>query len=313
MKINLNLSFFFYALLIGFVIIPAKYSFSDSHSIQIATIFDTLVDSIEKDTKKANKIKQILEGTGNILSSTMDMDYQTEFSIGESLALEGLNRYGLSIQDSELQRYVNLMGNALAKNSIRFEIPYYVMIVNSSIYNAFACPGGIIFITSSLVELMNDESELAGVIAHEIAHVALKHAVQTLKRSNFFQGVGKITAATMKKNKGQQMYQIINGLQTVLFDTGLDKQMEFEADRMGMDIAYRTGYDPRGLIRVLQALSMQRAFTHQKGSWFSTHPPLSERINACNQNSSQYLDAKELARVANRFISYKTRIVTQNQ
>jgi predicted Zn-dependent protease len=101
---------------------------------------------------------------------------------------------------------------------------------------------------------MESESQLAGVLAHEVSHVGHRHALKSIKRAKFFEGVGKVTAATMKGDKGKEFQGMIGDLQTVLFDKGLDKPMEFEADLSGMEAAYRTGYDPSAMIMVLKAL-----------------------------------------------------------
>jgi beta-barrel assembly-enhancing protease len=155
-----------------------------------------------------------------------------------------------------------------------------------------------------LVKGMRDEAELAAVLAHEVAHVAHKHALQSIQRAKFFEGVGSITAATMKGAQGEQFVDMINGLQTVLFDKGLDRNMEFEADATGMEIAYRTGYDPAGMIRVLKMLAARAAAANQKGSWFSTHPPLAERIQRMEALMAKYPDADSLARLPSRFAEY---------
>ena len=255
-----------------------------------------------KDLQKAQKI---LEGAGNIISSTSDIDYEAEFAIGESLSLEGFKRYGLPAENKEVQKYVNLVGNAVARSGNRADIPYYFTIVQSSLYNAFACPGGIIFVTSTLVKSMDDESQLAGVLAHEIAHVNHKHALDAIQQAKFFEGLGKISAATLKGKDGQNFQKMIGGLQTVLFDKGLSQNMEYEADQTGMEVAYRTGYNPSGFIQVLEMLREKENTATKGGSWFSTHPPLSSRITKCTDSLSRYRDASGLAQVKSRFEKYR--------
>ena len=103
---------------------------------------------------------------------------------------------------------------------------------------------------------------------------------------------------------GKQFRDMVGNLQTVLFDKGLDQGMEYEADESGMDVAYRTGYDPNGLIRVLKMLQKKEATATSKGSWFSTHPPLSSRLEKCNELKKKYPDADQMATVKSRFQSY---------
>jgi len=258
--------------------------------------------------QKAGKRKSLIEGLGAILSSTGEIDYESEMAIGESLALEGFKRYGVPVKDEDLQRYVNLLGNSLARNSVRPEILYRFVVIESPLYNAFSCPGGIIFISSTLVKSMADESQLAGVLAHEVSHVGHRHALKSIRRAKFFEGVGKITAASMKGDKGKEFQGMIGDLQGVLFDKGLDKDMEFEADLSGMEAAYRTGYDPSAMIAVLYTLREKEAKATKEGSWFSTHPPLKDRIERCRSAMKKYPDSKSLAREEKRFASYRNKL-----
>jgi predicted Zn-dependent protease len=108
----------------------------------------------------------------------------------------------------------------------------------------------------------------------------------------------------MKGDKGQQYQQMVGSLQTILFDQGLDKSMEFEADMTAMDIVYRTGYDPSGLIRVLNTLQAKEAMAQKSGSWFSTHPPLSERISKSMTTLNSYPNYKSMSTVKGRFNQY---------
>jgi len=253
------------------------------------------------------KAKQAMEGLGSIAQSATGIDYEAEFHIGESLALEGFQRYGLPVADKKLQQYVNVLGKAAARNSIRPDINYYFVIVESPLYNAFACPGGIIFLSAQLVRSMADEAELACVLAHEVGHVSHKHALQSIRRAKFFEGVGKIGTINMDSEEGEKYRSMIGDLQTVLFDKGLDKNMEFEADKSGMEFAYRTGYDPRGMIRVLEMLTEKQASATHKGSWFSTHPPLDARLERCYEQLRTYPDASAMATVKDRFMAYRKR------
>ncbi len=274
-----------------------------AHAIDLFKILDP-----EGKNEDIQKARQAAEGLGSIAQSATGVDYETEFAIGESLALEGFQRYGLPVDDTGLQDYVNTLGRAVAKNGIRPDIPYFFVVVKSPLYNAFACPGGIIFLSSQLVRSMGDEAELACVLAHEVGHVAHKHALQSLRRAKFLEGVGKIGTINMDGEKGEKYRSMIGDLQGVLFDKGLDKNMEFEADQAGMEGAYRTGYDPAGMPRVLEALKANRDSATKKGSWFSTHPPLETRLEKCYQSLEKYPDADAMATVRERFREYRNRL-----
>jgi len=259
----------------------------------------------EGKNKDLQKAKQALEGLTGIVQSTKGIDYKSEFTIGETVALEGFQRFGLPVKNDRLQTYVNTLGNAVAKNSSRPGIPYYFVVVDTPIYNAFSCPGGIIFVSSTLVKGMRNEAELACVLAHEVAHVAHKHALSSVRRAKFLESAAKIGTINMEGAEGKQFRDMVGNLQTVLFDKGLDKNQEYEADQSGMEVAYRTGYDPNGLIGVLKMLQQKEATATSKGSWFSTHPPLASRLEKCYQWKKQYPDAAWMATTEKRFLTYR--------
>jgi predicted Zn-dependent protease len=262
-------------------------------------------DEVQKFVKPDSKEGQYLSGATQLLSSSKDVDYKTERIIGESLALEGLQRFGNPVKNESLQQYVNLVGNAVAGNSKRATIPYQFAVLDSQVQNAFAVPGGVIFVSRALVSILEDESELAAVLAHEVGHVAAKHALKSTQRAQFFQGVGKITAASVGGDKGKKFASAIGDMQAVLFDKGLDKDMEFEADLAAMESTYRTGYDPSAMIRVLEKLQkLEASSTNKKGSWFSTHPPLAERIARLQNQLQKYPDYSSLASVRSRFAKH---------
>jgi len=263
-----------------------------------------LLDKLQNFSNPDSKESKLFSGATQVLSSSKEIDYKTERTIGESLALEGIQRFGIPVKNESLQQYVNLVGSAVAGNSKRATIPYQFAVLDSNVQNAFAVPGGVIFVSRALVSILNDESELAAVLAHEVGHVSAKHALKSTQRAQFFEGVGTITAVSVRGDKGKKLASAIGDMQTVLFDKGLDKEMEFEADRSAMETTYRTGYDPSALIRVLEKLQkLEASSKDKKGSWFSTHPPLSERIVRLRTELGKYPDYGALASVNERFVT----------
>ncbi len=261
-----------------------------------------LLDQVQGILKPDSKEGKILSGATQLFSSSKEIDYATERTIGESLALEGLQRFGNPVNKESLQKYVNLVGTAVAVNSNRATIPYHFAVVDSPVMNAFAVPGGVVFVSRALVAILESEAELAAVLAHEVGHVAAKHALKSTRRAQFFQGVGTITAASLGGDKGKQFASAIGDMQSVLFDKGLDKEMEFEADLAAMETTYRTGYDPSAMIRVLDKMQkLEASSKNKKGSWYSTHPPLSERISRLQAQLQKYPDHATLASARERF------------
>jgi predicted Zn-dependent protease len=273
-----------------------------SLAVSVSSVSAGFLDNI---IKKDSKEGKILSGATQVMSSSKEIDYKTERTIGESLALEGLQRFGTPVKNEALQQYVNLVGTAVAANSRRTTIPYQFAVLDSPVQNAFAVPGGVIFVSRALVSILNDEAELAAVLAHEIGHVAAKHALKSTQRAQLLQGVGTITAAGVGGDKGRKFESAIGDMQAVLFDKGLDKEMEFEADIAAMETTYRTGYDPSAMIRVLEKLQkLEASSKDKKGSWFSTHPPLSERIARLRAQLHKYPDYSSFASVHERFASH---------
>ncbi len=281
-----------------FLLLFVLIALSVSSSSASAGFFDQIQNLAKPDSKE----RKILEGATQVASSSKEIDYQTERNIGESLALEGLQRFGNPVKNEALQKYVNLVGTALAVNSKRATIPYQFAVLDSPVQNAFAVPGGVVFVSRALVSILDDEAELAAVLAHEIGHVSMKHALKSTQRAQLLQGVGTITAASVGGDKGKKFASAIGDMQAVLFDKGLDKEMEFEADLAAMETTYRTGYDPSAMIRVLEKLQkLEASSKDKKGSWFSTHPPLAERIARLQSQLKKYPDYSSLAEVKERF------------
>lgn len=264
-----------------------------------------LVDP-EGKNKDLSRVKDILKGAGDIAKGRGELDYASELAAGQSLALEGFARYGLPVENQKVQDYLNLVTRAVARYSQRPGIPYHAVLVDSGVMNAFSCPGGIIFLSKAMFTSLSDEAELACIMAHEVGHVASRHAVEMLKRAKVMEGITRISGATLGSEKAKEFIASINELKSVLFDRGLDQNMEFEADRAGMETAYRTGYNPEAFLRVLDMLETKKSEDLSKsGSWFSTHPPLPLRIAKCREEMKSYPDAKSLARPRDRFIAHK--------
>lgn len=271
-------------------------------SLSAASASAGVFDTLKKITDPTTKEGQILSGTSQVLSSSKEIDYPTERTIGESLALEGLQRFGTPVKNEALQKYVNMVGSAVAVNSKRSTIPYQFAVLDSPVQNAFAVPGGVIFVSRALVSILDNEAELAAVLAHEVGHVSAKHALKSTQRAQLLQGLGTITAASVRGDKGKKFAAAIGDMQAVLFDKGLDKEMEYEADQAAMETTYRTGYDPSAMIRVLEKLQkLEASSKDKKGSWFSTHPPLADRIERLQAQLQKYPDYSSLASVRDRF------------
>jgi predicted Zn-dependent protease len=210
-----------------------------------------------------------------------------EVALGDGLAAGFLGAAPLR-KDPELQRYVNRVGKWLAMHSDRPDLPWTFGVVDTETVNAFAMPGGTVLITYGLVKRLGSESELAGALAHEIAHVCYKHqlkAIQSEKNSAAFAELGKGLASDAIARRGSDPVGLktwganagVEFLKNGVFLRPLDRSMEYEADKLGVVIAARSGYDPYGLVAVLEMLAQ----TKSDGSGLSvldTHPAPADRI-----------------------------------
>lgn len=224
--------------------------------------------------------KQLQEGN-------RDFTTDEEVALGDGLAAGFLGAAPLR-RDPKLQRYVNRVGKWLAMHSERPDLPWTFGVVDTETVNAFAMPGGTVLITYGLVKRLANESELAGALAHEIAHVVKKHQLSAIRsdaNSRAFASLGKEIAGEAIARRGSDPVGLktwganagVELLKNGVFLRPLDRSMEYEADKLGVVIAARSGYDPYGLVGVLEMLAQ----TKSDGSGLSvldTHPAPTDRL-----------------------------------
>ena len=201
---------------------------------------------------------------------------EDEIRIGQQIAGNLLGAVPL-VRDDGLQRYVNVVGNWVVAQSGRTELPWRFGVLDTEDINAFAAPGGYVFITLGLYRQLHSEAELAGVLGHEIAHITQKHHLKVLKKSNLISAAGQAVSRKAKNN--DQIVQNVIGNGAEIMARGLDKEAEYEADRIGAVYAARAGYDPWGLPAVLQELAALPARDSRTSLLFKTHPQPEERLS----------------------------------
>jgi predicted Zn-dependent protease len=208
-----------------------------------------------------------------------------EIQLGRETAAQAAQQIGL-VPDSALQQYVQRIGAELAAGSQRPNLPWTFRVVDDPTPNAFALPGGFIFITRGLMSLMDSEAELAAVLGHEIGHVTARHSVQQISRAQLAQlglGVGSILFPSAAQTFGNLAS---GGLQLLFLRYGRDA--ERQADELGFAYALSEGFDVREMDDVFAQL--QRASEAERKSalpsWLSTHPAPTERIQAVQQRIS---------------------------
>ena len=192
------------------------------------------------------------------------------------------------VRDDRVQAYVNLVGRWIALHSDRPELKWTFGVIESRDINAFAAPGGYIFVTRGLYARLRDESELAGVLAHEIAHVQERHHLKVVQKSQAVD-LGARLLRQRAGDAGSPVQRLI-GSGAEIMARGLDKDAEFEADRVGVVLAARAGYDPWGLPSVLQDLATVGAKDSAVGLLFKTHPHPDERLLRLAESIGSRLD-----------------------
>lgn len=236
-----------------------------------------------------------------VVQALQPIGEEEEITLGQAVAVEAFSRFGGEYPDESLTRYVNLVGKTVAEVSDRPNLAFHFAILNSQEQNAFAAPGGYIFVTIGLLNTLKNEAELAGVLAHEVAHVTQKHMLETIRRGALLANVSELTLTAM--NQDPQMFSnIIDEITDKLFTKGLDKDKEFEADAYGIEFAYRAGYNPKGLRDYLVTLQSQEG--HAQSRFFTTHPSTRTRLNRLDDLLAQYSDGAELPTLTKRFKRY---------
>lgn len=212
-----------------------------------------------------------------------------EVEIGKGIAASLLGASPL-VADQKLQDYVNRLGWWIVLQGERTELPWRFGVIESEQVNAFSTPGGYVFLTRGLLLRMRNEAELAGVLAHEIAHVLKKHHLNAIRKSAQTGLVADLASAAVGRDDTFGLSQKLINVGTDILVRGLDKQDEFEADRLAVVLAARAGYDPYGLPSVLQMLDTMNPGDSGLSLLFKTHPAPQKRLEQLDLSMGNTLD-----------------------
>jgi predicted Zn-dependent protease len=214
---------------------------------------------------------------------------EKEIALGKQLAQE-VERQAKLIDDPVISEYVNRVGQNLVRNSDA-KVPFTIKVIDSEEVNAFALPGGFFFVNSGLIMKAESEAELAGVMAHEIAHVAARHGTRQATRGTIA-NFATIPLIFMGGWTGYGIRQAASVLIPVGF-LKFSRAFESEADMLGLEYMYKTGYDPTAFVdffEKIQTLEKRKPGTMSKV--FSTHPLTDDRIKNAQKNIQEILKAK---------------------
>ena len=228
---------------------------------------------------------------------------EDEIKIGREIAGNLLGASPL-VKDEALQKYVNQVGRWVASQTDRADLSWHFGVIDSEDINAFAAPGGYVLVTKGLYRKLDNEAELAGVLGHEIGHVIKKHQLKLLQKTQLLSlGAGLLSG---KLGKDNQTVQKIIGSGAEVCARSLDKDAEFEADRIGVVLTARAGYDPYGLPEVLQTISATGKDDSRVTLLFKTHPHPDDRLASLGDAIGSKLDGiKDGKELAERFYRLK--------
>jgi predicted Zn-dependent protease len=247
--------------------------------------FGGALGKIQKGADQATKAKQSFDA--------MNITEKDERQLGEHVSAMLRQRFGV-VQDRELTKYVTLVGTVVAQQSSRPTIQWTFIVLDTDGVNAYAAPGGFVHVTRGLLGLIKTESELAGVLGHEITHVADKHTIRAIQRSKGLD-IGADYATSNASWSTEMITKAGDKLFQHVFEGQWSQSDENDADHGGAIDANKAGYDPHGIANALQRLDDRNSGQSAHNGWFASHPDTKDRINKVNkQISSEKLTSKAI-------------------
>jgi predicted Zn-dependent protease len=270
--------------------------------LSVATVPSTFAQNKEQDPDQI--------GNRDVGKGINFYSIEKEIALGKQMAQE-VERQARIVDDPVIAEYVNRVGQNLVRNSDA-KVPFTIKVIDSDEVNAFALPGGFFFVNTGILTHADNEAEMAGVMAHEIAHVAARHGTRNATKGQLAQ-YGTIPLIFLGGIAGYGIYQGANLLVPMSF-LHFSRANESEADLLGLEYMYKAGYDPEAFVdffEKIQSLEKKKPGTVSK--LFSTHPPTEDRIKNSQKNIQNYLKQKpEYVVTTSEFNDVKNRWLTMN-
>ena len=231
---------------------------------------------------------------------------EKEIALGKQMA-EEVERQARLVDDGTITEYVSRLGQNLVRNSDA-KVPFTIKVIDSEEVNAFALPGGFMFVNTGLVLKAENEAELAGVLAHEIAHVAARHGTRQATRGELAQ-YATLPLIFAGGWTGYAIYQAA-GVAIPMGFLKFSRSFESEADMLGLQYMYKAGYDPNAFVDFFEKIeSLEKRKPGTMSKVFSTHPMTDDRIKAAQANIQQNLEARpEYVITTSEFNDVKARL-----
>jgi predicted Zn-dependent protease len=228
-------------------------------------------------------VNSMLGAAQSLAQATAEPSEQQEAEIGRQWAATLVGASPL-LNDASRERYVNRVGRWVSLHSERPNLPWRFGILDDGDINAFSTPGGYVFVTRGLLVRLHSEAELAGVLGHEISHVVRRHQLHAMRTANGIAAGTNWLSQYIPQNgaTGVISERLVSGVKEIM-QRGLDKSDEYEADRDGVVLAARAGYDPYGLPGVLQMLQGVNPQDSSVALLFATHPAPGARLDALDR------------------------------
>ncbi|UTC66919.1 MULTISPECIES: M48 family metalloprotease [unclassified Treponema] len=235
--------------------------------------------------------KTVVDAASPIVEASKPIQNEEEYYIGREVAAVILSNYKL-YRNKQLEKYLNLICMTLVLNS---DVPesyngYHVAILDTDEINAFATPGGHVLVTKGLLACTDSEDALAGVIAHELGHIQLKHGIGAIKANRITGAVVESSASiTMGSGKNENLKFLEDAskeIVTTLVNSGYSKTQEYDADRFAVNLMAKSGYDPNAMTEMLKIMGEKQKNDHR--GFGKTHPSAASRIRYVEREARKF-------------------------
>ncbi len=269
-----------------------------------------LGSSNRESTSKKSDTSTAIKGLSLLSTAVSSQSDEEEIAAGDAVAALYLGAAQL-VDSEEVSSYVQSLGMHIAAQTERAELPWSFGVIDSPIVNAFATPGGKVLLTSGLFNMLSSEDELAGVLAHEIAHVVLQHHWKIIKKQKLVSGVADLAMSEVDTGSGasEAAFNALEGIIRKSILSGIDRGGEFEADKLGIRYTAMAGYNCASAFGVLQSLAERAAASGEDVSFlYKTHPTAEKRMNELAETISINPSLEDVASdsaYASRILEYQ--------